>query len=585
MTKPRKEFKYKSYIKIAVGYGFHIWFILFLANIILLYTFQRYSFGAAPTSKVAAIPDPKSGLDSAKKLFIVPSNFLSAENPTSKCMTAQEVSSDNRCLYVRKDKVYEVPTRDNPIPCGTDVTSLISDSDFEKLSASLHPKEVANFCTSDPGSSTTPVPTPAGPVINLSFTVPGIGSEGGNLSPLHPTRSVTVYLYSLDANSLDKNIQPLNTAKGQVTFDSDSNTSRYTTFTNLDFGLGDSVQDGRYQIVFKTDQSLQKLIKEKPDSVGGKVFSLSKGHISDEVPMQSVILGDIAPQGGNNVMDIADYNMFVGCFGSHSDSSSCPQKDLADFDDNGVVDGIDYNIMILGFKELLAQGFSVPSIPIPTPQKFSKLSKITPLPKVAKVNKGSPTPKLITKDASTKGSPLAGILFFLFLVFGGVIIFLFFKNKKFKESISGFFSKFPVQPHQEAAATTQTSAEEARSAITTPENNQPEDIQASDSRGETPQKQTPEASQSASGTASTQPTPGTSQPSLEGAIDKEYYIKKHSVDEKDGAQWLVLTDDNGPIPGYYKGKEVIEGFAKVKGEIKEDNGKKFILISEIVSEG
>jgi hypothetical protein len=65
-------------------------------------------------------------------------------------------------------------------------------------------------------------------------------------------------------------------------------------------------------------------------------------------------------------------------------------------------------------------------------------------------------------------------------------------------------------------------------------------------------------------------------------IDKEFFIKKHSVAEEGGGQWLLLTDDDGQLPGLYKGKEVPEGFAKVKGVEKKDGEKTYILVSEII---
>jgi hypothetical protein len=62
--------------------------------------------------------------------------------------------------------------------------------------------------------------------------------------------------------------------------------------------------------------------------------------------------------------------------------------------------------------------------------------------------------------------------------------------------------------------------------------------------------------------------------------NKEYYIKKVSEDEK--GVWVTLTDDNGPIDGYYPSKDIKEGFAKVKGEMQKDKDKSYLLISEVL---
>ena len=68
-------------------------------------------------------------------------------------------------------------------------------------------------------------------------------------------------------------------------------------------------------------------------------------------------------------------------------------------------------------------------------------------------------------------------------------------------------------------------------------------------------------------------------------IDKEYYVKVGTVDKEKNGVWLTLTDDSGPIEGYYsKGTEVTEGFAKIKGKKKIEGEKVYIEIEEIIGE-
>src|SRR5215469_16694524 len=111
-----------------------------------------------------------------------------------------------------------------------------------------------------PSPSPSPSSGPLGPTLNLVFTVPGIGSGGGVMKPLHPQRNVTIYLYSPDANSLDPAVKPLYTIQTNAIFDSDPQSPTYTSFLNPQIDLGSDVKDGNYQIGFRTDLSLRTLI-------------------------------------------------------------------------------------------------------------------------------------------------------------------------------------------------------------------------------------------------------------------------------------------------------------------------------------
>src|SRR5579862_275246 len=92
-----------------------------------------------------------------------------------------------------------------------------SDSIVHSLSISETPSS-----SPSPSPSQAPSPSPSlgplGPAISLQFTVPGIGSEGGVMNPLHPKRNVTVYLYTPDVNSLNPSVKPLYTIQTYATF-------------------------------------------------------------------------------------------------------------------------------------------------------------------------------------------------------------------------------------------------------------------------------------------------------------------------------------------------------------------------------
>ena len=46
-----------------------------------------------------------------------------------------------------------------------------------------------------------------------------------------------------------------------------------------------------------------------------------------------------------------------------------------------------------------------------------------------------------------------------------------------------------------------------------------------------------------------------------------------------------MTDDNGAMNAHYAKTDAKDGFAKVKGIMKEEDGKKFLEISELTMEG
>lgn len=98
---------------------------------------------------------------------------------------------------------------------------------------------------------------------------------------------------------------------------------------------------GSYTIKIQTPQFLRKQIPG--------IFSIKPGE-KINLPAVTLITGDI---NYDNKINILDYNFIVSCFGKKINSVSCiesPQftngNPLADLNDDGVVDGIDYNLFI-----------------------------------------------------------------------------------------------------------------------------------------------------------------------------------------------------------------------------------------------
>lgn len=193
-----------------------------------------------------------------------------------------------------------------------------------------------------PTSTPKPTPTPVPGDTQLAFTLflHGLGYGGdnekpgapGNLTPLHPQRTITVTI-------TDTNNNPLPVKQGLITYDSVQG-----NFTGT-IDIGNAITNGSYNIRVKTDQFLQRLIPG--------IQTLTTGQVNI-VPTASLVAGDIVT---NNQLDIQDYNILIGCYSSdpanHPPVSCTPsQQAAADLTDDGFVNGDDYNLFL---RELSTQ--------------------------------------------------------------------------------------------------------------------------------------------------------------------------------------------------------------------------------------
>lgn len=129
------------------------------------------------------------------------------------------------------------------------------------------------------------------------------------------------------------------TQQGSVTFDSTSGSFK----GNVD--AGNLLSTGRYLIRVKMDGFLTKLVP--------LIFPVTAGQVNN-VPQVAIVNGDI---NNDNKTDLLDYNILVNCYGIKQNTSSCTmppasQTPGADLDDDGTVDGIDYNLFL---RELSVQ--------------------------------------------------------------------------------------------------------------------------------------------------------------------------------------------------------------------------------------
>ena len=103
-------------------------------------------------------------------------------------------------------------------------------------------------------------------------------------------------------------------------------------------GTGDfgTLPSGSYTIAVRADQYLQK--------TATGIQTITAGQVNQIAPI-FLITGDID---NNNQINIADYNILMGCYSDLTAAASCTsaQKKAADLTDDGNVNQLDYNLFI-----------------------------------------------------------------------------------------------------------------------------------------------------------------------------------------------------------------------------------------------
>lgn len=199
------------------------------------------------------------------------------------------------------------------------------------------------------GASPSPSvsPTQHATKINLAISLMGIGVKG-NLSPKHPTRTVHIQVYKKGDDPKQPNITPVaDITNANVTFDSNSG-----YFLNPSLSLG-NLPTGDYQILVKTPGYLRREIE---DNQNNSTFTLTLDQTTT-LPSVPLIAGDTAPLYNN--MQASDFYAIVDCYKDKATGSSCAAGNtITDLDDNGVIDGVDLNVWLLGMQALLQKDFN-----------------------------------------------------------------------------------------------------------------------------------------------------------------------------------------------------------------------------------
>lgn len=288
------------------------------------------------------------------------------------------------------------PTDVSPTPTGG---PLPTDSPISPL-----PSEGAT-----PSGMPSPTRSPFDRSLSLSVGLPGIGIDGGNTTPIHNSKPATIFLVNQRSNTVS-------THTGTVTFDGNK------FFTNAAFdvkrnpptnpqpsgrptGMGGSrgqfCQNNPQLCTngMPDDNKIQQYCQMNPDkctngrpggggpggggSGGGQAlytgYLAIHGYLTKKIPTDisfasssavvlppiTLVAADIAPDNpdgtfGDDKLDLLDYNALVNCYGVKADTPTCIDKAATDIDDNGVIDGIDYNILLRSFGGGMTTGQKPP---------------------------------------------------------------------------------------------------------------------------------------------------------------------------------------------------------------------------------
>ena len=220
--------------------------------------------------------------------------------------------------------------------------SLFGDSIFCSVqpTPTSTPTFVPPTITITPTITLTPTPILVPTLILSPTPVPGDNlvifnqvNFGGILdsnTATHTDKNIFVYLYGQNQDpSQDiegKTVLPIKFSKA---LKYNPSTKSYQSGP-LDIG---NIPDGT-KILIKIDKYLRKLVSvnQVPSQTGG-TFEISISSNTNFVP------GDV---NGDNIINIVDYAMIVDCFGD----KQCDNKEASDLNEDGKIDGIDYNVFL-----------------------------------------------------------------------------------------------------------------------------------------------------------------------------------------------------------------------------------------------
>lgn len=230
-----------------------------------------------------------------------------------------------------------------PTPIPPTPTSIPTPTPTRVPTPTPTPTPVLSTLTPTKIPTPTPIPTttPSNTVFNISLLLHGIGKGGdsanpngggGNTNPLHPQRNVRIEVFN-SQNQLAL------TKDGAVNFSSAN--GNFTGVVNM----GTALVSGSYIVKVKSTQFLRNFIPGIQNITAGAVMQL---------PQAVLINGDI---NSNNVTNIIDYNILLGCYSDFQPAPSCTSanKLFADLNDDGNVNQFDYNLFLRELTNVIGQ--------------------------------------------------------------------------------------------------------------------------------------------------------------------------------------------------------------------------------------
>jgi Mg-chelatase subunit ChlD len=196
--------------------------------------------------------------------------------------------------------------------------------------------------TSTPVPTATPIPTPATTFLDLTIYQHGIWNSGDNTNPtgtdlsnknpVHTTINADLELYNTQN-------QLIGEGHGPVNYSSTSGNFQGTLEINPNI-----ITSAQYYLKIKTGYHLKRVVP-----VAG-ILAITAGQ-TNIIPAATLVTGD---SNNDNKLDILDYNSLLGCYSDLSPAIACDtnKKIATDFNDDGFVNQIDYNLFL---REILTQ--------------------------------------------------------------------------------------------------------------------------------------------------------------------------------------------------------------------------------------
>lgn len=191
--------------------------------------------------------------------------------------------------------------------------------------------------TPTPTASPTPTvnPTPATTFLNLTVFQHGIGNSGDNSNPTQfsmSNKNPINKTIDADLELFNTDNQLIGTGRGPIKYASESG--------NYIGKLGiypNTFVSGKYYLKVKTNKHLKR-------QVSG-ILTINAGQ-TNTVPAVTLVTGDF---NNDNQLSILDYNALLDCYSDLTLAVACDdnnKKAQADFNDDGFVNQVDYNLFL-----------------------------------------------------------------------------------------------------------------------------------------------------------------------------------------------------------------------------------------------